>query len=112
MRTLVQVSRRNAITRQSDVIFSVDTINNRLRVVQDCRELWRRATEVGCSPEGLEGLDAAEAEVNRVRAEVENMHAFLTRARPPLDPVLLEKGRKEISENRYRTADQIRSGCK
>jgi prepilin-type N-terminal cleavage/methylation domain-containing protein len=35
MRTLVQVARRNAITRQSDVIFSVDAVNNRVRVVQD-----------------------------------------------------------------------------
>ncbi len=35
VRTLVQVARRNAITRQSDVIFSVDLANNRLRVVQD-----------------------------------------------------------------------------
>jgi prepilin-type N-terminal cleavage/methylation domain-containing protein len=35
VRTLVQVARRNAITRQSDVIFSVDVANSRVRVVQD-----------------------------------------------------------------------------
>ena len=35
MRTLTQVARRNAITRQSDVIFSIDTTTNRIRVVQD-----------------------------------------------------------------------------
>ena len=35
VRTLLQTSQRNAITRQSDVIFSFDTVNSRIRMVQD-----------------------------------------------------------------------------
>ena len=35
VRTLLQSSQRNAITRQSDVIFSFDLTNNRVRMVQD-----------------------------------------------------------------------------
>jgi prepilin-type N-terminal cleavage/methylation domain-containing protein len=35
VRTLMQTAQRNAITRQSNVIFSFDTVNNRVRVVQD-----------------------------------------------------------------------------
>ncbi|MFI5310113.1 MAG: Tfp pilus assembly protein FimT/FimU [Gemmatimonadales bacterium] len=35
VRTLLQTAQRNAITRQSDVIFSFDLTNNRLRIVQD-----------------------------------------------------------------------------
>lgn len=35
VRTLLQTSQRNAITRQSDVIFSFDLTNNRIRMVQD-----------------------------------------------------------------------------
>lgn len=34
-RTLLQQSQRNAITRQSNVIVSIDTINSRLRLVED-----------------------------------------------------------------------------
>jgi hypothetical protein len=88
-----------------------NTIDNWLRAVRDCRDLWRLVEQVGGSPEGLEGLDAAENEVRRIREAVEKMHAFITRPRPPIDPSLLERGRKEIVENRYRTAEQIRSGC-
>lgn len=89
-----------------------NTIDNWLRAVQTCREMWRLVAEVGGSPEGLEGLDAAEAEVRQVRAAVEKLRAFFTRARLPIDPGLLERGRKEIVEKRYRTAEQIRSGCR
>jgi hypothetical protein len=88
-----------------------NTIDNWFRVVQDCRDLWRLVAEVGGSPEGLEGLNAAENEVRRISEAVEKMHAFITRARPPIDPGLLERGRKEIAQNRYRTAEQIRSAC-
>ena len=35
IRTQIQVARRNAITRQSDVIFSFDVPGNRIRIVQD-----------------------------------------------------------------------------
>lgn len=35
VRTLLQSQQRNAITRQSNVIFSFDLVNNRLRMVQD-----------------------------------------------------------------------------
>ena len=35
VRTQIQVARRNAITRQSDVIFSFDIPGNRIRIVQD-----------------------------------------------------------------------------
>ena len=88
-----------------------NTIDNWLRVVQDCRELCRLLSEVSGSPEGLgEGLVAAEEEVKRVKVAAEKMHAFITRARLPIDPGLLERGRKEIAENRYRTAEQIRAG--
>ena len=87
----------------------LNTIDNWLRVVQDCRELWRQVTEVGCSPENLEGLDAAEMEVRRVRAEVEEMHAFITRARPPIAPGLLEMGRQESEawETFFRLGDAL-----
>lgn len=89
------------------------TIDNWLRVVQNCRELWRLVAEVGGGPpEGLEGLDATEEEVRRVRAAVEKMHAFITRDRAPIDAGLLERGRKDFIEKRYRTAEQIRSGCR
>ncbi len=53
----------------------------------------------------LEGLRGKPEE-----AESLKMHAFITRARLSIDPGLLERGRKEIVENRYRTAEQIRSG--
>jgi hypothetical protein len=86
------------------------TIDNWLRAARDCRDLWRLAAEVGGSPEGLEGLEAAEREVKQIAAAVENMRAFMTRTRPPIAPDALERGRKEIAENRYRTGDQIRCG--
>src|SRR5262245_37394940 len=60
-------------------------------------------------PERLETLGAARESVMRVRAEAERMHVFLTRPRPPIDPVLLTRGCKEIAEGRYKTAEQIRS---
>lgn len=84
------------------------TIDNWLRAVRDCRDLWKLVAEVGGSPKGSEGLDSAEQEVKRLALAVENMRAFMTRARPPIDPDALERGRTEIAENRYRTADQLR----
>src|SRR4051794_33888181 len=60
-----------------------DSIDNWLRVVQDCRALWKLVADVGGSPEGLEGLDAAEAEVRGVRLAVERKSAFLNRPKPP-----------------------------
>ena len=93
------------------------TIENWLRVVQDCRDLWRLVAEVGGTaaevvgpPQGVEGLDATEQEVKRIAAAVEHMQAFMTRARPPIAPDALDQGRREIAENRYRTAEEIRMG--
>jgi hypothetical protein len=88
-----------------------NTIDDWLRGVQKCREMWKLVANLGGAPEGLEALNAAEAQVGRIRAAVDKMHGFMTRARPPIDPSLLERGRKEIAEGRYRTADQIRAGC-
>jgi uncharacterized protein YhaN len=90
----------------------LSAIDDWLRVVQDCHDLWRLVAEIGGSPAGMEGLEAAEEEVRRVRAAVEKTHDFIARDRPSIDAGLLERGRKEIAEGRYRTADQIRSGCK
>lgn len=54
-RTMLQNAQRDAITRQSNVILSVDTVNQRFRVVQDYnnndtlnvsdRVVWRRVEE-------------------------------------------------------------------
>jgi hypothetical protein len=48
-------------------------------------------------------------EVRRVRAEVEEMHAFITRARLPIAAVLIEKGHKEVEawEEFLRLADVL-----
>jgi hypothetical protein len=87
-----------------------NSIDNWLRVARWCRELCRRAAEAGASLGELEALAAAEEEVGRIGAAVERMHAFVTRARPPIDVGLLEKGRQQIAENCFETAEQIRSG--
>ncbi len=80
-----------------------------LRLAQNSRDLWELAATLGNRPEGLEGLSAAEMDIQQIRGAVEKTHAFLTRTRPPVDIALLERGRKEIAQGRYKTADQIRS---
>jgi DNA-binding XRE family transcriptional regulator len=81
-----------------------------LRLAQNSRDLWEFAVTLGNRPEGLQELSSAEIDIQQVRAAVEKTHVFLTRTRPPVDIALLERGRKEIAQGRYKTADQIRSG--
>jgi hypothetical protein len=63
--------------------------------------------EAGAGPEGLEQLDEVEKEVRQVRTEAERTQAFLTRPRPPIDAERLEKGRRDIAEGRFKTAEEI-----
>jgi hypothetical protein len=88
----------------------LDSVDSWLRLVQNSREMWRFAAALGNTPEGLEELGTAEDEIKQVKAAVEKMSAFLGRPRPPVDPSLLDRGRNEIAQGRYRTAEQIRAG--
>jgi hypothetical protein len=80
-----------------------------MSLAQNSRDLWELAATHGNRPEGLEGLSAAEMDIQQTRGAAAKTHAFLTRTRPPVDIALLERGRKEIAQGRYKTADQIRS---
>ncbi len=87
-----------------------NVIDSWLALAQQARELWQDvAATTGAIPEGLGELDAAEAEVTKIKSAADQTHAFLNRARPPVDPALLEKGQEEIAQGRYRTAEQIHS---
>jgi hypothetical protein len=87
-----------------------DIIDSWLALAQKARELWQDvAAATGATPEGLDELDAAEAEVMQVKSAAEKTYTFLSRARPPVDPGRLEKGQEEIAQGRYRTAEQIRA---
>jgi hypothetical protein len=88
----------------------LDTIDTWLRLAQDSRDLWGFAAALGAPQEGADELRAAEEEVRRVKGTAESMNTFLGRPWPPVDPSLLERGRNEIAQGRYRTAEQIRAG--
>ena len=97
--------------QSKEILLNVQTIiESWLRLARNSRAMWTFAAAIGSSPEGLEGLSAAETEVQQVKASLEQMQAFLTRARPPVDGALLEGGRQEIARGRYKTAEQIHSG--
>jgi hypothetical protein len=88
----------------------LDIIDSWLGIAQKSRDIWRLATALGNSAEGLAELDAAEQEAKRVRTAVEKMQVFFSRTRQPLDVARLEKGRADVAEGRFKNPEQMRSG--
>jgi hypothetical protein len=87
-----------------------DIIDSWFRLGQHSREMVRVAVALGNPPEALEELDAAERTIRHMKAAVEKMDAFLHGSRRPIDAALLAKGREDVAQGRFRTAEQIRAG--
>jgi hypothetical protein len=73
------------------------------------RDLWQVTVEVGATPEGLTELDLAEGHVQALQKSAEDLKAFLTRARPPVDPALLDKARQAVGQGRFKSPEEVRS---
>ncbi len=88
-----------------------EVIDSWFALAKKTHELWRDVSAAtGAVPEGLDELAGAEREVVEVKAAAEQMHAFLTRNHPPVEPPLLRKRREDIEQGRFKTPEEMRSG--
>jgi hypothetical protein len=89
---------------------AVDVLDSWFVLLNSTRDLLQVAERSGAAPEGREDLDAAQREMEKVKAAADEMRAFLGRAWPPVDPALLDKARQAITHGKYKTAEAIRAG--
>jgi hypothetical protein len=90
----------------------LEVFDSWLSVAGSTRDLWAAAERAGATPEGLQELDEASQEIGSFRAAAENLLAFLTRERPPIDPAALERARQAVAEGKYKDPEAVRAGLR
>jgi hypothetical protein len=86
------------------------TMDSWLALTRKTRELWRGVeADTGATPEGLDQLAAAEAEVRELRAAAEKVDLFLARARAPVDSTRLRQGREDAEQGRLKKSEEMLS---
>ena len=58
----------------------------------------------------LDELTRVVAGIAEVQAAAEKVSAFTSRAKPPVDPALLQRGKEEIDSGKMKSPEQIRGG--
>jgi hypothetical protein len=72
------------------------------------RDLWALVLPIDAARGGLQDLDRAYRDVEGLSKAADEMHAFLTNPRRPVDANLLEKGRQAVAAGQFKNPEAMR----